>query len=90
MCYTSTPICLELGRQVIAGIPPGKDTGIPPGKDSPPDSGLLSPHAEALGSTEKIKWQPTLKSSPSSKDPSSRKKMHDLQVREKRSIAMQA
>jgi hypothetical protein len=50
--------------------------GIPPGKDSPAYSSLLSTHAEALGSTEKIKRQPTLKSRPSSKDPSSRKKMH--------------
>jgi hypothetical protein len=53
----------------------GVIAGIPPGKDSPVYSGLLSPHAEALGSTEKIKRQPQ-KSSPSSKDPSSRKKLH--------------
>jgi hypothetical protein len=49
---------------MIAGI-----AVIPPGKDSPAYSGLLSTHAEALGSTEKIKRQPTLKSRPSSKDP---------------------
>jgi hypothetical protein len=54
----------------------GRLAGIPPGKDSPAYSGLLSTHAEALGSTEKIKRQPTLKSRSSSKDLSSRKKMH--------------
>jgi hypothetical protein len=41
-----------------------------------PLTGLLSTHAEAPGSTEKVKRQPTLKSRPSSKDLSSRKKMH--------------
>jgi hypothetical protein len=82
---------LRLVVKSIARIPPGKDTGIPPGKDGPADSDLLSPHAEALGSTEKIKRQPTLKSSPSSKDPSdTTDALKQLAQVRARSIAMQA
>jgi hypothetical protein len=63
---------------VSSSLPAGLrgSAGIPPGKDSPANNGLLSTHAEALESTEKIKRQPTLKSRSSSKDLSSRKKMH--------------
>jgi hypothetical protein len=64
---------------VSSSLPAGLrgSAGIPPGKDSPAYCGLLSTHAEALGSTEKIKRQPTLKSRRSSKGSSSRKKMHE-------------